>query len=182
MSMPSRPMSSSSCRSARLRAGARAGRALEGDPALARGRRRAVPARDRRRGHVGQSDRRCGHGARARRRRARCAACRSSVAIKRGDGPRVIENLVADTAGDVDLRVMAETARSLRAPIRCAWSRARRCGATGATCTARAARPSARLRRKTISATRATRRSSTSSATRATTSRSPTRSGRSSIG
>ena len=39
-------------------------------------------------------------------------------------------------------------ATSSRAPIRCASSRRRRCGATGATCTARAARPSARIRRK----------------------------------
>ena len=75
-----------------------------------------------------------------------------------------------------------KAAPSSRAPIRCASPRARRCGATGATCTGRAARPSAPTRRAAISPMRATRPSSTSSATRATTSRSPTRSGTSSTG
>ena len=45
-------------RAAALRPGARTGGELEGDLAVARGRRRAVPPRDRRRGHVGQPDRR----------------------------------------------------------------------------------------------------------------------------
>ncbi len=41
------------------------------------------------------------------------------VAIKRGDGPRVLENLVADTAGDVELRLMAEGEEIARAnPMR----------------------------------------------------------------
>ena len=39
-------------------------------------------------------------------------------------------------------------ARRSHAPTRCALSRARRCAATGATCTARAARPSAPIRRE----------------------------------
>ena len=44
-------------RLAGLRAGGRRSRAVQGDPALARGCGRAVPARDRRRGYLGQSDR-----------------------------------------------------------------------------------------------------------------------------
>jgi hypothetical protein len=42
-----------------------------------------------------------------------------SVAIKPGDGPRVIENIVADAAGDVELRVMAQEQEIARAnPLR----------------------------------------------------------------
>src|SRR2546425_567610 len=73
------------------------------------------------------------------------------------------------------------TARNSPAPIRCASSRPRRCGATGATCTGRAAKPSAWARRKAISAMHAIWHSSTWSATRATIFRSRTRSGPSSI-
>ena len=92
---------------------------LEGDLALARGRRRAVPPRDRRRGHVGQSDR-------ARPSRSLTLVpsrpvrgLPQSVAIKPGDGPRVLENLVADTPGDLDLRLMANGEELARAnPLR----------------------------------------------------------------
>ena len=42
-----------------------------------------------------------------------------SVAIKHGDGPRVIENLVADDAGDLDLRLMEDGEELARAnPLR----------------------------------------------------------------
>ena len=42
-----------------------------------------------------------------------------SVAIKPGEGPRVIENLVADAAGDVELRLMADGEELARAnPMR----------------------------------------------------------------
>ena len=132
----------------------------------------------RRRGHVGQSDRRGGRSAvtlDAVAAGARAAGTAST--IKTGDGPRVIENLVADAEGDLELRLMADGEELARAnPLRVVDA-ARRCAATGATCTGRAARPSAWARRKPISAMRATRPSSTWSAIRATTSRSPTRSG-----
>src|SRR5262249_47576282 len=42
-----------------------------------------------------------------------------SVAIKRGDGPRVLDDLVADAAGDVDLRLVADGQELARAnPLR----------------------------------------------------------------
>jgi hypothetical protein len=42
-----------------------------------------------------------------------------SVAIKRGDGPRVLDDLVADTAGDLDLRLVADGQELARAnPLR----------------------------------------------------------------
>ena len=42
-----------------------------------------------------------------------------SVAIKRGDGPRVLDDLVADTPGDLDLRLMANGQELARAnPLR----------------------------------------------------------------
>src|SRR5262249_32266642 len=42
-----------------------------------------------------------------------------SVAIKRGDGPRVLDDLVADAPGDVDLRLMADGEEVARAnPLR----------------------------------------------------------------
>jgi hypothetical protein len=42
-----------------------------------------------------------------------------TVAIKRGDGPRVLDDLVADTAGDLDLRLLAEGQELARAnPLR----------------------------------------------------------------
>jgi Protein of unknown function (DUF3604) len=42
-----------------------------------------------------------------------------SVVIKRGDGPRVLDDLVADAAGDVDLRLMADGEELARAnPLR----------------------------------------------------------------
>ena len=56
-SMRSRLTSSPSCRSAGLRSGGRDRRRASRRSAVARGRRRAVPARHRRRGHLGQSDR-----------------------------------------------------------------------------------------------------------------------------
>ena len=63
--------------------------------------------------------------------------------IKQGDGPRVIENLVADAAGDVEFIVMAMAHESRARQSAARGRTARRCGATGATCTARAARLSA---------------------------------------
>ena len=42
-----------------------------------------------------------------------------SVTIKLGDGPRVLENLVADAAGDIDLRVIVHGEEFVRAnPMR----------------------------------------------------------------
>ena len=80
----------------------------------------------------------------------------SGVTIKPGEGPRVIENLVVEHAGrcraEGDGRRQGSRARQSDARRR----RARRSAATGPTCTARAARPSAWARRKPISATRAT--------------------------
>ena len=144
-----------------LCAGARAGGELEGDLALACGRRRAVPPRDRRRGHVGQPDRRGRAQVVRSCRRGRCADCRRASRSSADDGPRVLENLVADAAGDLELRAHGERRAACRRPIRCASSRRRRCDATGAICTARAERPSAWARRKAISATRAMLPSST---------------------
>ena len=72
-------------------------------------------------------------------------------------------------------------ARSLRVPIRCASWQALRCGAIGATCTARAVRRSGPIPLKATSATPATRRSSISLVTKATTFKSRMGSGRSSI-
>ena len=41
------------------------------------------------------------------------------VEIKNGDGPRVIENLVAETEGDLDLRIIAKDEELARAnPLR----------------------------------------------------------------
>jgi hypothetical protein len=43
----------------------------------------------------------------------------ASVTVKRGDGPRVLDNLVIDAPGDVELRVMANGAEAARAnPLR----------------------------------------------------------------
>ena len=79
-----------------VRSGGRTGGELEGDPAVARGRGRAVPARHRRRGYVGQSDRGRG-GARSRFESSLpLRGLPDSVTIRKGEGPRVIENLVAD--------------------------------------------------------------------------------------
>jgi len=103
-----------------------------------------------------------------------------SIAIKRGDGPRVLDDLVADAAGDLDLRLVANGEELARANLLRVVTAAR-CGAIGATCTGRAAKPSAWARRKVISAMHAIWPSSTWSATRATIFRSPTRSGPSSI-
>ena len=68
-------------------AGVRSGRGpggkLEGDPAVARGRGRAVPARAGRRGHVGQSDRGCGGDA-----QARAVAAAARLAGQRRDQER----------------------------------------------------------------------------------------------
>src|SRR5687767_14063662 len=45
----------------------------------------------------------------------------SSIAIRRGEGPRVIENLVAESEGDVELRVMDGGTEIARAnPLRVA--------------------------------------------------------------
>ena len=103
----------------------------------------------------------------------------SGVTIKRGEGPRVIDNLVVETAGRC--RFAGDDGRqgggARQSDARRRGAR-RRCAAIGPTCTARAARPSAWARRRPISATRATQPSSTWSATRATTSRSPMRSGK----
>jgi Protein of unknown function (DUF3604) len=42
-----------------------------------------------------------------------------TVTIKKGDGPRVIENIVAETAGDIELRVLAKETEVARAnPLR----------------------------------------------------------------
>ena len=81
----------------------------------------------------------------------------SGVTIKPGEGPRVIENLVVDDGWRCRAAGDGRRTRRPRAPIRCgSWRRAA-CAATGPTCTARAARPSAWDRPKPISATRATR-------------------------
>ena len=114
-------------------------------------------------------------------RRGRCAACRSASQSSPATA-RVCWKISSSTLPAISSCGSWPAARRSPAPTRCAWSRPRRCGATGAICTARAARPSAWARRKAISATRAISRSSTWSATRATTSRSRMRSGRSSTG
>ena len=102
----------------------------------------------------------------------------SGVTIKAGEGPRVFENLVVDAAGDLELKVMAGDKEVARAnPLRVVDSVP--CGATGPTCTGKAARPSAWVRPRPISAMPATPPSSTWLATRATISRSPMRSGKS---
>ena len=41
-----------------------------------------------------------------------------SIAIKKGDGPRVIENLVANSAGDIDLKVSADGQHPCAVPTR----------------------------------------------------------------
>jgi hypothetical protein len=99
------------------------------------------------------------------------------VAIKRGEGPRVIENLVVDAAGDLELSLMAEGAELARAnplrvvasaPLRRYWADLH--GQSGETIGMGSAEAYFRYARD----------SSTWSATRATTSRSLTRFGKSS--
>ena len=140
---------------------------------------RAVPPRHRGRGPVGQSD----PDRRVRSlscRRGRSRTCLPVLLQARRTGRAFSITSRSPSPAMSSCASTPRPARSSRAPIRCASSPARRCGAIGATCTARAARRSAPIRPKATSATRATRRSSISSDTRATTFRSPTRSGRSS--
>ena len=165
-------------RASGVRSGAGPGRELEGDlPSLAVAGepfRLALVAEDM---WGNPTD----EGRRSARARAVASGARPavSVTVKAGEGPRVIEDLRRRRAGDIELKAIGRR-RGGRARQSAARGRgARRCAATGATCTARAARPSAWARRRPISAMRATRPSSTWSATRATTSRSPMRSGRS---
>ena len=102
-----------------LRSGAGAGRELEGDPAVARACRRAVSAGAGRGGQVGKSDRRCGADLRRLWRRNRCAVCPPDRRSRTGEGPRVIEKLVADGEGDLELRLMADGKELARAnPLR----------------------------------------------------------------
>ena len=76
----------------------------------------------------------------------------ASVAPGSQDGPRVFENLTVAEPGDVELRLNVRGRRGARARQSAARRRAaRRCGAIGATCTGRAARPSAPIRREAIS-------------------------------
>ena len=128
----------------------------EGDLAVARGGRRAVPPRDRRRGHLGQPDRQTPTSVSRSRRRGRCAACRHSVDVQ--DRRRPARDRKPRRRGGRRHRSAAHgEGRGRRARQSAARGRgSRRCAATGATCTARAARPSAWARRKTISAMRAT--------------------------
>ena len=103
------------------------------------------------------------------------------VEFKTGDGPRVIEKLVAEAEGDLDLRIMTKDEELARAnPLRVVKGRS--FDATGAICTGKAVKPSAWVRRRVISAMRAIRPSSTLSVIKATTSRSQTRFGGSSTG
>ena len=73
----------------------------------------------RRRGHVGQSDRRGGADAHARAVAAGARLARERSSIKRGDGPRVIENLVADAPAISSCALMADGKEVARAnPLR----------------------------------------------------------------
>ena len=155
-SMPSRPTSSPSCRSSRPSISCR-GRQHAGRRSGLRSRSSASRSVSR------SSPRTCWGNPTADAERTLSlvpsrpirGSAPSASRSKRGDGPRVLDNLVVDAPGDVELRLVAERRKSLPAPIRCASLRPRRCGATGATCTGRAARPSAWARRKAIFAMRA---------------------------
>ena len=155
-------------------AGARAGRPLEGDPADAPARGRAVPARAGGRGPLGQPDR-------ARRGPPHLRADRpveglpEPVSVRGGRRPGRDRRAAGREPGRSAHRA-ARCGRRAAGTLQpaCGSSPTRRSCPIGAICTARATRPSAPTARPTTSPSRATRPSSTSSATRATTFRSTT--------
>ena len=76
-------------------------------------------------------------------------ACRRRIALKPGEGPRVIDGLTLGEPGDmrIDLHRCGDGRAAWPAPTPCASSRMPICCTTGAICTGRAARPSAAARR-----------------------------------